>query len=69
MLAPEQIAQRLTKAQREAMLANHWSARQGAGLQKLGLTYWGNGPHGKPMVKFRQIGLAVRAELERIADD
>ena len=59
------IARGLTKAQREAMVASHWSARQGVGLQKLGLTYWGNGPHGKPMIKFRQIGLAVRAELER----
>ena len=63
------IARGLTKAQREAMLAIHWSARQCLGLQKLGLTYWGNGPHGKPMVKFRQIGLAVRAELERIVDE
>ena len=67
-MTPEQIARGLTKAAREAMLASHWSARQGAGLQKLGLTYWGNGPHRRPMVKFRPLGLAVRAELERIAD-
>ena len=62
-MTPEQIARGLTKAQREAMLASHWSARQGLGLQKLGLTYWGNGPHGRPMVKFRQLGFEVRAAL------
>ncbi len=58
------FAASLTKAQQEAVLAPNWSARQQAGLIKRGLCYWSRGPHGKPMVKFRQIGLAVRAYLE-----
>lgn len=69
MIDLDKLAKSLTKAQREAMMASHWSARQGADLQKLGLTYWGTGPHGRPMVKFRQVGLALCAHLKGQSDE
>jgi len=57
------LAERLTDAQREAINAQHWSARARAGLVRLSIVKWSSGPHGKPIIKFTQLGLTVRAAL------
>ena len=63
MTDPQAIAARLSGVQKRAVLAPHWSARHNMGLVGLGLCYWGKGPHGKPTLKFRPLGLAVRSIL------
>ena len=60
----EEIAAKLAAEEREAMLAGHWSSRQGKGLERAGLVYRGAGPHGRPMIKFRPLGFAVREYLK-----
>jgi hypothetical protein len=64
-MSAEQIAARVTEPQRHAMLAKHWTARVDRSLVRLGLVYWATGRHGKQLLKFRPLGLQVRALLEQ----
>ena len=58
----------LTEPQRHAMIAEHWTARVDRGLVRLGLVYWATGKHGHQLLKFRPLGLKVRAILQEQAD-
>jgi len=58
----------LTEPQRHAMIAEHWTARVDRGLERLGLVYWATGKHGQQLLKFRPLGLEVRAILQEQAD-
>jgi len=64
-MTAEQIAAGLTEPQQHAMTADHWTARVDRGLVRLGLVYWATGRHGKQLLKFRPLGLQVRAILEQ----
>lgn len=58
----------LTEPQRHAMIAEHWTARADRGLVRLGLVYWATGKHGHQLLKFRPLGLEVRAILKEQDD-
>lgn len=84
-MTPEQIARGLTKAQREVVLASgpdDLTGDEGFGIELTGPMYRtakslhklgiGDYTHGSPfsdMYWNNTLGLAVRAELERIADE
>lgn len=75
-MTPEQIAQRLTKAQREAVLSATDVMSNHGGYPFLTVRHTGE-PWPMGMAEFltlktdrlTPLGLAVRAELERIADE
>jgi hypothetical protein len=65
---PAEIAARLTKAQREALLSDHW--QDWRPLLRVGLVYWGQNFIGNgKRLKMRPDFLAVRELLKGHDDD
>jgi hypothetical protein len=62
----DKLARGLTDAQRQALLSPHWGQR--VPLLKTGLVYWSRGLHGRQIIKFRPLGLALRAHIERTSN-